>query len=338
MNIISIVKGLIDPSAAIGSLALAGLERELAMALDLYWESAGRVLSGSGILLRNKPEGFTSLEKNFFSALFLYSYQRAGIPPDRRVMYAAINQCLRGMVTGCDNILDDEYKKTIDTDLPETAVRFRSIIDIMVSERVIFDILMKSVQTGEFSFDQARAACFASLHALTKSGVQEASEEAGVNRLLAPDLVLSSVHHYKTGILFQAPWAVPEALEGGACRDMDEIKNGLYQIGIGCQIMDDMVDLASDISQKRHNYVSSLIFSEDGPEAMSRLEAMVTGGKEKDASVLLFPKARQIAADKAREYLRAGLEALFEPKYRFMVEPSISFLAGRIGAERFISE
>ncbi|MEK6758871.1 MAG: hypothetical protein AABY51_03790 [Deltaproteobacteria bacterium] len=338
MNIISIVKGLIDPSVAIGSLALAGLEKELALALDLYWESAGRVLSGSGIVLRNKPDGFTSLEKNFFSALFLYSYQRAGIPPSRRAMYAAINQCLRGMVTGCDNILDDEYKKTIDTDLPQTAVRFRSIMDIMVSERVLFDILMKSVKNGEFSFDQAEAACNASLHALTKSGVQEASEEAGVKRLLTPELVLSSVHHYKTGILFQAPWAVPEALEWDACSIIDEIKNGLYQIGIGCQIMDDMVDLASDISKRRHNYVSSLIFSEDGPSAWAGLEAMAAGGKEKDVSVLMFPKARQIASDKAQEYLRGGLEALFEPKYRFMVEPSISFLAGRIGAERLISE
>lgn len=338
MNITSIVKGLMDPSVAIGSLALAGLERELAMALDLYWESAGRVLSGSGIVLGNKPEGFTSIEKNFFSALFLYSYQRAGIPPSRRVMYAAINQCLRGMVTGCDNILDDEYKKTIDTDLPETAVRFRSIMDIMVSERVLFDILMKSVQAGEFSFEQAEAACNASLHALTKSGVQEASEEAGVKRLLAPDLVLSSVHHYKTGILFQAPWAVPEALEAGSCSIIDEIKNGLYQIGIGCQIMDDMVDLASDISRKRHNYISSLILQEDGPSAWAGLESMAAGGREKEVSVLLFPKARRIAVDKAREYLRGGLETLFEPKYRFMVEPSISFLAGRIGAERFISE
>lgn len=338
MNIASIIKGIKDPSAVAGSFALSALEQELASALDLYWDSAGRILSDSGIALRDKPEGFASLEKNFFSALFLYSYQRAGIAPSRRVMYAAINQCLRGMVTGCDNLLDDEYKKTIDTDLPEAAVRFRSIMDIMVSERVLFEILMKTVQTGEFTFAQAIAASRASLHALTRSGAQEASEEAGVKRVIGPEEVIESVHHYKTGLLFQAPWVVTEALEGSACKDMEQIKNGLYQIGIGCQIMDDMVDLASDISRKRHNYCASLIFHEEGRSAWSRLVATILDGREKSDAVLQFPIARSIAASKARHYLRTGLEALFEDRYRFMVETSISFLAGRIGAERFIAE
>lgn len=338
MDISSLIKGLKVPSAAIGAFAFSGLEKELASALELYWESAGRVLSGSGIALRQKPSGFSSIEKNFFSALFLYSYHRAGIHASRRVMYAAVNQCLRGMVTGCDNILDDEYKKTIDTDLPEEAVRFRSIMDIMVSERVLFELLMKGVQAGEFSFAQAMDASTASLHALTRSGVQEASEEAGVERALGPEEVLTTVHHYKTGLLFQAPWAVPEALEDGACGTIDEIKNGLYQIGIGCQIMDDMVDLASDISKKRHNYCASLIFHEEGASALSGMEAMDRDGLGKDVSLLRFPKARKLASDKARQYLSGGLETLFEAKYRFMVEPSISFLAERIGAKHFIEE
>lgn len=50
-----------------------------------------------------------SLQNNFFSMLFLYSYFRAGIKPRRRILYAATLQCLRGMVTGCDNLLDTEF-------------------------------------------------------------------------------------------------------------------------------------------------------------------------------------------------------------------------------------
>ena len=129
--------------------ALGLLGEELSEALSLYWSTAQEILAGSGITLLEKPAGFLQLENNFFSAIFLYSFHRAGIPRDRRVLYAAFNHCLRGMVTGCDNILDDEYKKTLETDLPAKATRFRSIIDIMASDRVLFSIAMAACARGE---------------------------------------------------------------------------------------------------------------------------------------------------------------------------------------------
>jgi len=104
----------------------AKLEDELFAALSLYWSKADDILNGSGITLLGPGDDFFSLEKNFFSALFLYSYHRANISKQRRIFYSAINQCIRGLVTGCDNILDDEYKKTLETDLPQHGVKFRS--------------------------------------------------------------------------------------------------------------------------------------------------------------------------------------------------------------------
>ena len=41
-------------------------------------------------------------------------------------------------MTGCGNILDDEYKKTLETELPEHGVKFRSVLDILVSDRYAF--------------------------------------------------------------------------------------------------------------------------------------------------------------------------------------------------------
>jgi hypothetical protein len=118
------------------------------------------------------------------------------------------------MVTGCDNILDDEYKITLDTDLPESAAKFRSILDIMVCDRVLTALMVKGEKAGCFSRDQLLTANTVSLHALLKSGAQEASEEQGVVTTLLPEAVLSDIHSVKTGLLFQAPWALPEALEG----------------------------------------------------------------------------------------------------------------------------
>ena len=240
--------------------ALGLLGEELSEALSLYWNSAQEILAGSGITLLEKPAGFLKLENNFFSAIFLYSFHRAGLPRDRRVLYAAFNHCLRGMVTGCDNILDDEYKKTLETDLPAKATRFRSIIDIMASDRVLFSIAMAACARGELTQEQVLKASTASLHTLTASGIQEASEEQGIGSIITPEDILHKVHHYKTGLLFNCPWGIPSVLEQLDPDIVIPLQQALYSIGMGCQIMDDMVDLGRDTRGARHNYVTSLIY------------------------------------------------------------------------------
>jgi geranylgeranyl pyrophosphate synthase len=82
----------------------------------------------------------------------------------------------------------------------------------------------------------------ASLHALLQSGVQEASEEQGAGEILKPEEILSKIHPFLTGVLFQAHWVLPELIESTPLKNSTEIKKGLFQIGMGCQILDDMVD------------------------------------------------------------------------------------------------
>jgi hypothetical protein len=319
--------------------ALGLLEQELKEALGLYWETAETVLRGSGINLAAKSAGFLKLENNFFSALFLYSYHRAGISRQRRILYASLNHCLRGMVTGCDNILDDEYKQTLATDLPEGATRFRSIIDIMASDRVMFSILMAACGRNELSAGQVVEASIASLHALTASGIQESTEEQGVKSILPPQDVLKKVHHYKTGLLFNCPWGIPTVLEQLNPGTVAPLQQALYRVGIGCQIMDDMVDLGRDTREARHNYVTSLIFHSGGPDQWRQLRekaAAEPAGQEKATLLLEYPAALQESASAARTYLLEGLTALFEERHRFAVEPALAFLYKRIGTTHFM--
>ena len=98
------------------------LGAELQSGLTLYWKTAGKILDDSGIVLHPPPADYLAMAKNIFSTLFLYAYYAAGIAPERRVVYVAVNQCLRGMVTGCDNILDDEYKKTLEKLITEAKI------------------------------------------------------------------------------------------------------------------------------------------------------------------------------------------------------------------------
>ncbi len=317
------------------------LEDELVKSLTLYWNIANAILNESGIQLKKPAEEYFSLENNFFSALFLYSYMRGDIPKSKRILYTSMNQCLRGMVTGCDNILDNEYKKTLDTDLPIKATKFRSILDIMVSDRILFAILHKGYEKGEFSFDHILNANTASLHALITSGVQEATEEGGIGIILKPEEVLSKIHPLKTGILFQAPWVLPELMEKNISKHVTKLKEALFKIGMGCQILDDMVDLAMDSQMNRHNYVTSLIHHGKNINEQKRLgkHSARNHYESIDPDFLLkFPDARKASAQKALFFLKKGTEILFDKNHKFLVPYSINFFIKRIGAIRFFPD
>jgi len=327
------------------------LQDELQTGLKLYWDTATQILDTSSIKVLDAAD-YYSMDKNFFSSMFLYSYFRAGIPESRRIFYAAVNQCLRGMVTGCDNILDDEYKMTLATDLPLKASKFRSIVDIMVSDRVLFSILQQQFFLNNLSYDQVLAASNESLRTLAKSGAQEASEEHGAGEILKPEYILSNIHSLKTGFLFQSPWALPDILENlnttdqdiadqGAIQSSPVLKEALFNIGMGCQVFDDMIDLSLDLKMDRHNYVASLIQYGDTANETLLFELLLKDRNKIVVSedlLFQFPSARKTAALKALDLLRTGAKDLFALDHQFMVETSILMVAKRIGADRFLTD
>lgn len=324
-----IARGDSGPASAIFSI----LQAELKEAVRLYWSLASDILLDSGIRLLDPPPEIFGLKRNFFSALFLYSYHRAGIGEERRITYAAINHCLRGMVTGCDNLLDDEYKATLTTDLPADGVRFRSVLDIMVSDRVLFAILLRACGDRSVSPDRVQAASAATLRALTRSGAQEAEEEGGVREILSPREVLDTVHHFKTGLLFQCPWAVPRLVEGLEAERVQPLLDALYSIGIGCQIMDDLVDFERDLSMRRHNYLVSLIHHGTDQAERHRLDR--TSGVE-PVHVADFPIACAAAGTAVEWNLATGLEALLPSEFHGFVRPMMVTLARLIGAAPYL--
>jgi len=317
----------------LNALSFVELTADLRSGLELFWKYAGKILSGSGVTLAEPSEKYYQLSQNFFSAMFLLSFQRAGIAPEKRARYVAMNQCLRGMVTGCDNILDDEYKLTLDTDIPGT--RFRSIVDIMVADRVMFDLLLDLHATQGVALEKIRQAHAASLTALTRSGMQEATEEAGIHTFLEPSRILEEVHHLKTGVLFQSVWAVPLVLEPELAPAAKPLSEALYRIGMGCQILDDMTDLKLDISMHRHNYLASLIVH-TAPHTSAAQMDLTTVANVQDL-LAKHPQARAEASRKAREYLESGLKALFGSQGEAVVRPARVFLAERIGATQLLS-
>lgn len=317
------------------SAPLHGLLAELRSGLRRYWRVAHEILGENGVVLKEPGEESYSYAKNFFSLLFLYSFYRADIPPRRRVFYAAMLQCLRGMVTGCDNLLDDEYKMTLDTDIPAAGRRFRSVVDIMVSDRVLFQLLLEAYHQGEIAYDSIHRASTASMQSMMRSGVQEASEESGISEILPPETVLSTIHHLKTGVLFTCPWDIPlviEAIDKSAIKDLTD---ALYSIGIGCQILDDMVDFFADIGNRRHNYLVSLVHHGESRTERKQLEEIMSLKEPAFLAAEIrvrIPEATACAAAAAKDYLESGLGRLFAAEHAFLVPPAIAFLQQRIAA------
>ncbi len=174
---------------------------------------------------------------------------------------------------------------------------------------------------------------------MLKSGVQEASEEEGAGRILNPQEVLEKVHSVKTGILFQAPWVIPELIESKNLTSLSPIKTGLFKIGMGCQILDDMVDLSMDARMNRHNYVASLIVHGGNIAEQKMFNRYLAGESREpyDPDFLFnFPKARQASARTALSLLQEGTQLLFDDTHRFMGDYCVDFFAKRIGAHRFL--
>ena len=331
-----------DPIAFIEEFSgIYFLAEELQSGLGAYFSAAEKILHHCGIRMKFQPDNTTALEKNFFSCLFLYSYFRANIPRARRILYVATIQCLRGMVTGCDNLLDDEYKMTLDTDLPETGYKIRSVLDIMVSDRVLFDVLARICGPGTAGMAKMLAAGAASMKTIARSGAQEASEEAGISAILPPADVLKHVHHYKTGILFTCPWDIPACVEENMAANVPELKSALYHIGLGCQILDDMVDMVSDLRQKRHNYLVSLICHGACPAEREKIETLRHLPDQHLTMAGLqarFPETMAAARDTAGAFLEKGLGVLFAPEHRSLIAPCKAFIIERIGANLISGE
>ncbi len=310
---------------------LAKLEAELQEGLRCYWKTAKTILDGSTVQLIEPDMKTFSLQRNFFSALFMYSYYKTGIAEDRRILYASVNQCLRGMVTGCDNILDNEYKKTLETDLPAQAHLFRSVLDIMVSDRVLFKILLDYCLAHNLALEKLNQASTASLHSLLQSGAQEAAEEGGVKEILLPEDILAKVHHFKTGILFQCTWAIPNIFEETISPAGLIAQESLYNIGMGCQILDDMVDLFTDLEEKHHNYVASVIFHEELPHVWQELETRRISAPSAEDFYADHPHISAKIRSKALHFLKGGMCSLFFDHHQYLVQPAMNFIAERIG-------
>jgi hypothetical protein len=221
-----------------------------------------RVILGEKYIVK-QPKRWTNpldyAQKNFFSILFLAVYRAIGISPEARHYYGMLNHCLRGIVTGADNILDDEYKELLPLAFPESAIRFKSVMHILLFDRFIVRITEDMKKNGMLNDVEPSLLQQKLFDALVPIGAEEAQEEGGVSRILSPAEVLSTVHMYKGGKLLCLAFVAPPLLEHSFQKELQCAEKGIYSIGIALQLIDDLTDFYEDISHVNHNYLVSSI-------------------------------------------------------------------------------
>jgi len=217
------------------------------------------------------PASFYSVSKNLFSVLFMSIYMLLDVGEERRALYGKLNHLFRSWVTSADNLLDDEFKVVIPLKINGESHIMREVIAIMTADRVLARLLSESVQDGVITADESNRLSALSLQVLLPSAAQEASEESGVMERPDPEYVFSTIHRYKTGLLFHIPLLGPESIECGINQDaLAVIKKGLMNFGLGCQLLDDVRDVGRDLRDNRHNYLLSML-KRDFPEKYDRL-------------------------------------------------------------------
>jgi len=269
--------------------------------------------------IRPRGNGLSTVQyvrKNFFSILFLNIYRALNIPYSRRITYGIINHSIRGIVTGTDNILDDEYKELLPLRFSEGATRFKSVMHILLFDRFLFRILDEAAEDGHITTAGKYEVQQRIFDAMVPIGEEEASEENGVSGVLPPAEILSSVHMHKGGNLLRLAFVAPRILERELVAELEQVDRGIYSIGMALQVIDDLTDFYSDIERRHHNYLVSSIYFEGTPSEKKKLGHLLDG-----KTALPAPIENEYAESVSRVMERsvgealAGFDSLYEAGY-----------------------
>ena len=261
--------------------------------------------------LTSLPEEMFAFRRNLFSTIFQAVYGVLELTPGRRRFHAQLNYLFRLWVTSADNLLDNEDKRVLPVVMPGGSHIMRQVVGIMAGDRILFRLLARAVADGVIS--AADAAWFAdeSLRVLLPSAAEEGAEEAGVTERPDPEYVLHTIHLLKTGLLFQLPFAGLGRLSPlPDLERLEQCRRALTSFGIGCQLLDDVRDMARDYVDKRHNYLLSDISFNHRTELQARLERLVPGLTPDSRIYAEFPDVVHPVAVRARELILDGLLGL----------------------------
>ncbi len=281
-----------------------------------------RPIVGLGCPVGPVPRLLERIERNFFSTFFLAVTSRMLGSSSRYLpLYAMVNQGMRAWVTACDNILDDEYKEVFSFALAETGPRMKSVLTLLIADRVVADFVMSTYPDAALLSMVGKV----SLQSLLPSALQECDEEIRPVPVLPPEEILDEIHQRKTGDLFRAPLALPMALEPVEPDRARAAGRAVGSFGLACQAIDDIKDMPDDVQTGRHNLLVSIVARQRGGEQW--LAALRAEPPNRWTAWQRFGAATAVAQDMALDRFSESFDALSEIDIEFSQAQRIALMA-----------
>ena len=255
------------------------------------------------------PAANLGWRKNIFSTLFQSVYHLMDVPAPRRLLYGKLIHLFRIWVTSADNLLDGEDKEVVPLQMPGSARVMRQVVAVMAADRVLAEILNEAAAANVLTPAQRDELARESLRRLLPSAAQEATEEGGIVVRPPAEEVLNVIHRLKTGLLFNVAFVGPEIVEPAGSARAARLRTALMDFGLGCQVLDDIRDMARDLLEQRHNYVLSIL-AHEAPDVLADLRHRTLDVT--DRIYLDVPKFALLAARRGLDLLISGLRTLGE--------------------------
>jgi hypothetical protein len=200
-------------------------------------------------------------EKNFFSILFLSIFKVANIPEERIINYGVILHALRIIITCTDNILDNENKGPVSLNAGlDNPVINNSMLSLL-AHKVMGQTIRKVSQDDEtavhIEVDILDSIC----------SIAKGENATKVDDIMpVPEKITENIHIKIGGELLRLALIAPIQNESDFNSELQCMESGVLKIGVGLQMLDDVTDVAEDISNTKVNYLASWIIyrGEDG--------------------------------------------------------------------------
>lgn len=191
------------------------------------------------------------MEKNFFSILLISIMQNMNIECKRIEEYGVLLHSLRGIITCTDNIIDAESKGSIFLDELKSPVLKNVMLTIILQ-----NILNDTVRDIASDNDEASKMLTGLTNAIYSIAKGENLRDM-VDTIESPEEIIEGIHKKIGGELLELAFIVPVIKENNP--RLTRAKEGVFEIGIALQMLDDICDFVEDAEARKKNLLLSHI-------------------------------------------------------------------------------
>ncbi|MCX3067917.1 hypothetical protein OQE61_10450 [Cetobacterium somerae] len=201
-----------------------------------------------------------SFKKNFFTLLIISILLESKVSKKHIVSYSKIITYLRQIVTSTDNIIDNENKGLIFIKNLKNKTVSNSLIMLTCQNFLTKECL--ELNEGK---DLAVKKIFDKIYLIALS--ESLRDKAQYLEYPTEKYILEKIHSGIGGELLKISLEAPLAIEENI--KLKEYSNGIFEIGMALQALDDFFDIEEDEESGKINLLkSALLYSEKGEEVV----------------------------------------------------------------------